>query len=126
VNLLLDTHTFLWWVDGDKRLSAKAKTAIQTHDCGVSFVTVWELAIKVSIGKLKLRGPATKYFVEHVAKNDFVAVPIEIKHIAALESLPLYHGDPFDRLLLAQALALSVPIVSADKTLSKYGIQRIF
>jgi PIN domain nuclease of toxin-antitoxin system len=125
VNLLLDTCAFLWWVEGDRRLSARARAAIANGECGVSVVTAWEIAIKVRIGKLRLASSPTRYFVEHVAKNEFVAVPIEIRHITALESLPLHHGDPFDRLLLAQAIALSVPIVSADSALKPYAVKRI-
>jgi PIN domain nuclease of toxin-antitoxin system len=124
--MLIDTHAFLWWVEDDKRLSAKARLAITNSDCGVSFVTAWELAIKVSIGKLKLRSAPTRYFVDHVANNQFIGVPIEVRHFSVLESLPMHHHDPFDRLLVAQAIALSVPIVSADKSLSKYGVKRIF
>jgi PIN domain nuclease of toxin-antitoxin system len=121
LNALLDTHTFLWWVLDDKRLSAKARAFIAANDCGVSLVSAWELAIKSSIGKLTLASTPARFFVEHIAKNDFVAVPVEIRHIATLESLPLHHGDPFDRLLVAQALSLSVPIVSADKIFPSGG-----
>jgi PIN domain nuclease of toxin-antitoxin system len=126
VNALLDTHAFLWWVQDDKRLSARARAFIRDNDCGVSLVSAWELAIKSSIGKLTLASSPAKFFVEHVASNEFVAVPIEVRHIAKLESLPLHHGDPFDRLLVAQALVLSVPIVSADKILSTYDVKRVF
>jgi PIN domain nuclease of toxin-antitoxin system len=83
------------------------------------------MAVKVSVGELCLSKSTERYFVEHLAHNDFAAVPIDIRHIGLVETLPHHHGDPFDRLLIAQAKALAVPIVSVDKVFSQYGLQRV-
>lgn len=128
MKLLLDTNAFLFWVDGSPRLTARARRAIENeaHTCFVSLVTAWELAIKVSIGKLTLATPVGRYFAEHVAVNTFDVLGIELPHVAAVERLPQHHGDPFDRLLIGQALAENLTIVSSDAVFAKYGLKRLW
>lgn len=126
MKLLLDTNAFLFWVDGSPRLTARARRAIEddAHTCFVSLVTAWELAIKVSLGKLRLATPVGRYFAEHVAVNRFDVLGIELAHIAHVERLPQHHGDPFDRLLVGQALVEGLTVVSSDAVFAKYGLKR--
>ena len=126
--ILLDTHAFLWWVEGDRSLPAKARAAIADPDtdCLFSMASAWEIAIKVALGKLKLTVPVRRYIVEHVAANGFRMLDIGIAHVGRIEALEKHHGDPFDRLLVAQALEEAVPIVTADAVFRKYGVRRIW
>ena len=128
MRLLVDTHVFLWWVEGDKALPAKARAALAApeNECLVSLASAWELAIKAGLGKLKLALPVQRYVVEHVTANGFRFLDIRMPHIGRVEALPAHHGDPFDRLLIAQALEEKLPIVSADPVFRKYGVKRIW
>ena len=128
MRLLLDTHVFLWWVEGDRALPAKARSALadQENECLISLASVWELAIKAGLGKLKLAMPVQRYVVEHAAINGFRMLDIRMAHIGRVEALTAHHGDPFDRLLIAQALEEKIPIVTADPVFRKYGVKRIW
>ena len=92
----------------------------------MSLVSAWELAIKASLGKLRLSLPVALYFERHVAASGFDVLAIDLVHLGAVEELPHHHGDPFDRLLIAQAKASHMTLVSADKTFAKYGVKRIW
>ncbi len=128
MRVLLDTHVFLWWVEGERALPAKARAAIadRENECLISLVSAWELAIKVKLGKLKLALPVQRYLVEHAAANGFQVLDIRLAHIGRVETLAAHHGDPFDRLLIAQALEEKLPIVTADPVFRKYGVKRIW
>ena len=128
MRVLVDTHVFLWWVEGDRALPAKARAALADRDneCLISLVSVWELAIKASLGKLKLALPVQRYVVEHVAANGFRMLDIQLAHVGRVESLASHHGDPFDRLLIAQALEEKIPVVTADPIFRDYGVKRIW
>jgi PIN domain nuclease of toxin-antitoxin system len=128
MRVLLDTHVFLWWVEGDRALPARARAALadQDNECLVSLASAWELAIKARLGKLKLALPVKRYVAEHVAANGFRMLDIRMTHIGRIETLELHHGDPFDRLLVAQALEEKLPIISADPVFRKYGVKRIW
>ncbi len=128
LKILLDTHAFLWWVEDSPRLSSQAKRIIADveNDCFVSLVSSWEMAIKTGIGKLKLSIPVREYVPQHLAANGFQQLNISFRHVAAVESLPRYHRDPFDRLLVAQAIDEKMILVSADSALDSYDIQRIW
>jgi len=128
MRVLVDTHVFLWWVEGDRALPAKARAALsdQDNECLLSLVSVWELAIKAGLGKLKLALPVQRYVVEHVAANGFRMLDIRMAHVGRVESLVPHHGDPFDRLLIAQALEEKLPVVTADPVFRKYGVKRIW
>lgn len=128
MRVLVDTHVFLWWVEGDRALPAKARAALanQENECLISPVSAWELAIKAALGKLKLALPVERYVVEHIAANGFRALDIRMAHIGRLETLGPHHGDPFDRLLIAQALVEKLPVVTADPVFRKYGVKRIW
>lgn len=126
MRLMLDTHTFLWFVLDDPRLSTSAKTLIEepASDVLISPASFWEIAIKVRLGKLDLRSSYDDFMHRGIVGNDFAILPIEPKHTSLLTTLPLYHKDPFDRLLVAQASIENIPIVSADDALDAYGVQR--
>jgi len=128
MRVLLDTHVFLWWVEGDRALPAKARRVVAdpANDCLFSLASAWELAIKASLGKLTLAMPVQQYVIEHLAANAFTLLGIGITHIGRVEKLARHHGDPFDRLLAAQALEENLPIISADPVFRRYGLKRIW
>ncbi len=128
MRLLLDTHAFLWFVLDDPQLSAPAQGLINdpANDVFISPATYWEIAIKVGLGKLDLHAPYDDFMHRGIRGNDFEILPIEPKHTSVLTTLPRHHKDPFDRLLVAQALTEAVPLVSADTPLDAYGVTRLW
>jgi PIN domain nuclease of toxin-antitoxin system len=128
VNLLLDTHAFLWFVDADLRLSPKAKSLIEdpANRKFVSIATCWEIAIKVGLGKLNLGEPAATFLPRELGVNLFDILPIELAHATFVATLPHHHRDPFDRMLAAQALIETMPLVSVDAAFDPYGVQRLW
>jgi PIN domain nuclease of toxin-antitoxin system len=128
VSLLLDTQAFLWFVLGDARLSGRALSLIQdpAHTKLVSPASYWEIAIKISIGKYALHEPYEAFMQRGIVDNGFDILPIEPKHTAVLTALPFHHRDPFDRLLVAQAMVEKISIVSADSALDAYAITRLW
>lgn len=125
---LLDTNAFLRWVEGDDKLSTRAKSCIANPDNEIliSVVVAWELAIKACQGDIKLALPIDRYMASHIEANGFRLLGIELDDVAAIEALPLHHRDPFDRLLVAQAKNRKLPVVSSDRVFSDYGIKRIW
>lgn len=118
--LLLDTQHFLWWQAGDARLPPSTIELIeQAPQAFVSAVTVVEIAVKVSIGKLRV--PATR-FQDAIAEAGFTSLPFAVHHAEALRVLPLHHRDPFDRMLVAQAIADDLTLVTSDAALSAYPV----
>jgi PIN domain nuclease of toxin-antitoxin system len=128
VKLLLDTHAFLWWVAASKELSRKARSAIGSarNECYVSVASAWEIAIKVSLGKLRIEGALDRFLPEQLAANGFLALPIDLRHAARVATLPFRHRDPFDRLLVAQALEEDLGLVTGDPAFVKYGVKRVW
>jgi len=126
--LLLDTHAFLWWVDDAPELSATARRAIGdvSNECCLSVASCWEMAIKASLGKLRLAKTVERFVSEQVTANGFTLLNIELRHTAKVEKLPFHHRDPFDRLLIAQAMMEKLSIVSADSIFSDYGVKVIW
>jgi PIN domain nuclease of toxin-antitoxin system len=119
VKLLLDTHVIFWWQTDDPRLNKAARRAIAEADAAwVSAVSAWETAIKVALGRLRLDEP----FEVLIAADDFTELPLTLQHTRRLASLPAHHTDPFDRMLVAQALAEGATIVSHDRALEAYGV----
>lgn len=127
-DLLLDTHAFLWWVDDSPRLGRRAKAAIADPDrrCFLSLASSWELAVKLSLGKLELPGSIERFVPAQLAANDFEELPLRFAHVARVARLPFHHRDPFDRLLAAQALAEGLTIVSADPVFRRYGVRVVW
>jgi len=125
MKLLLDTHAFLWFVTGDKRLSRRARRAIESEEPLLSAASVWEMAIKVSLGRLVLPAPVDEYVAQKQAEG-FGMLSIDWPHAAAVEKLPFLHRDPFDRLLAAQALTERLPLVSSDPVFRQYGVKVVW
>jgi PIN domain nuclease of toxin-antitoxin system len=128
VRLLLDTHTFLWWVTDAPQLSARVRAAIaqSRNECFVSLASCWELAIKVSLGRLEIAGTLERFIPEQLTANAFRELAIEIRHVVRVARLPFHHRDPFDRLLAAQALEEGLTIASADAIFRRYRVKRIW
>jgi PIN domain nuclease of toxin-antitoxin system len=128
VKVLLDTHALLWFALGDPKLSKMALSHIVDPATTklVSPASFWEIAIKISIGKYALREPYLDFMQRAIFANGFQLLPIEPEHTAELISMPFHHKDPFDRLLAAQSLSESVPLVSSDPSLDRYGVVRIW
>jgi PIN domain nuclease of toxin-antitoxin system len=127
VRLLLDTHTFLWFVAGRSDLSRRARRALEDGRAVLflSAASVWEMAIKISLGRLTLNTTAADY-VRGKIESGLQMLPIEWAHAAAVEALPFHHRDPFDRLLVAQAQIEDLTIVSADPAFRKYDVRVIW
>ena len=126
--ILLDTHAFLWFILDDPRLSVQADNLISdpTNAIAISPASYWEIAIKISIGKYSLPEAYDVFMEREIAINNFSILSIAPKHTAALVGLPFHHKDPFDRLLIAQAMVENIPLISADNLLDRYEIQRIW
>jgi len=128
VRLLLDTHAFLWWVDGTHPVGRRAKTAVANPDNEVflSIASCWEIAIKVSLGKLRLPKAADRFIADQVSLNGFTLLEASLRHVCRVADLPFHHRDPFDRVLIAQSLIEEVPIVSNERVFDAYGVNRIW
>lgn len=128
MTVLLDTHTFLWFVAGDPKLSADARRLIEdtANRVLLSTASLWEIVVKASIGKLPLSRRFPELIEHDVQGNDIQVLHITIGHLAALSTLPVHHRDPFDRLIIAQAVAESLPVISADKTFDRYPVGRLW
>ena len=124
--VLLDTHAFLWWTQNDSRLSKPARDAIVDSDRRLSLASCWELAVKVSLNRIGFDQPLSKFLTEQMLANGISLLPIEFRHVMRLAQLPFHHRDPFDRLLVAQALEEGLSLVSADPAFDAYGVARIW
>jgi PIN domain nuclease of toxin-antitoxin system len=126
--LLLDTHAFLWFLLDDPKLKVTARGLIgdPNNDIEVSPATYWEIAIKIALGKYALPEPFEVFIEREIAINDFRILHITPKHVAALTTMPFYHRDPFDRLLIAQATVEQIPMVGDDPAFDAYPITRLW
>lgn len=123
MKLLLDTHAILWWQRDDPRLNPAARRAIATADVvWVSAVSGWEVAIKCALGRLRLDEP----FPVLLAADDFTELPLTLAHAERLNGLPAHHTDPFDRILVAQALTEHATLISHDRAFEPYGAPMIW
>ena len=126
-NYLLDTHTAIWFFNGDGMLSQAAKRSILdiSNHKYLSIISAWELAIKIGLGKLDFDGKAAG-FIQLAENNGFTIIPIKTTHLAVLETLPSIHRDPFDRLLIATAIAEQMTLITIDENIVKYDVPRIW
>ena len=126
-NYLLDTHTTIWFFNGDKKLSETAKKAILdlSNTKYLSIASAWELSIKISLEKLEFAGKAAG-FVRLAEANGIIILPIKSEHLTALESVPMIHRDPFDRLLIASALSEGMTLITADENIARYDVPQIW
>jgi PIN domain nuclease of toxin-antitoxin system len=119
VNLLLDTHILLWWLSDSRRLhTAARKTIADSARAYVSAATVWQIAIKIALGKLEFRGE----MAEQLAINNLLALAVTVPHALAAGALPVHHSDPFDRMLIAQAKIESLILMTHDARLRDYDV----
>ena len=127
MKLLLDTHTFIWFIMGNPALSNQARALIEdvANEKFLSVASLWEIAIKLSIGKLSLSEPFHRLIPEQLSLNGFELLNIEIDHAAMVATLPFHHRDPFDRLIIAQAVVEKMAIVSIDAVFDHYPITRL-
>jgi PIN domain nuclease of toxin-antitoxin system len=125
---LLDSHAFLWFIHGDKRLGVRAREAISEskNQILVSTASLWEIAIKVSLGKLELEASLPDLFSRWILGNRIGLLPIEPRHTFLLTTLDFHHRDPFDRMIIAQAMVEGIPVVSHDGDFHKYPIQIVW
>lgn len=128
MNVLLDTHAFLWWVIDDSQLSitAKAMIAEPTNTIYLSVVSAWEIIIKERTGKLSLPESPETYIPSRLIANRFVTLPVEMPHVLQIAALPDHHRDPFDRLLIAQSQVENLPLLTVDHLISQYSVNVIW
>jgi len=128
MNYLLDTHTLLWIVTDDNQLSSKAMKIFldEKNEIFISIASLWEIAIKVSLDRLELGQPLSDFYYKHIVGNRISLLEIKVEHLAVLENLEYHHRDPFDRLIVCQSFVEEIPVLSSDKTFSKYPIKRIW
>ena len=128
MRLLLDTHTLLWWLLGDSALSPAAQAAVAgtANEILVSAVSAWEISIKFKLGKLPTAARLMADLEGAITRQGFGEVPITIRHAERAGSLPMLHKDPFDRMLIAQALAFSLTLVSNEIIFDAYGAPRLW
>lgn len=128
MRVLLDTQSFLWAIDTPERLSARARGAIQddANEVLVSAASAWEIAIKSRLGRIQLADEPQRFVPEQMAANSFTALAVLVRHALQVAGLPLIHKDPFDRLLVAQALVEDLALVTSDAKLRKYPVKTIW
>jgi len=124
VKLLLDTSAFLWWISDHASLSQRARDLIGdgNHEVWFSAVSSWEIVIKAGLGRLRLPENAERFLPKQIGANGFQVLPIHLRHTLRVARLPPLHRDPFDRLLIAQAILEGFTILSADQQLSRYPV----
>ena len=128
MKLLLDTHAFLWWLEGDRQLSANAHSAINddANDVVVSAATAWEIATKHRLGKLPQAEQVAQDVLGAIASQGFEEIDITVEEAQKAGRLPGLHGDPFDRMLIAQAMERNMALVSKDAEFDGYGVNRLW
>lgn len=125
---MLDTHAFLWWINDDARLSEAAREMLSDGQRELLFSAAsgWEMAIKIGLGKLKVNGPLSSYLPERLRENSVRILPVSLQHAMGVVELPRYHRDPFDRLLVSQAIAEDLAVLTADPLVTKYPVQTVW
>jgi PIN domain nuclease of toxin-antitoxin system len=128
MKLLLDTHSFIWYVMDNPKLSTRGRELIDDEDNEIllSIASIWEMAIKHSSSKLSFGLPFIVFVEQQLSLNNIGLLNINLDHIAVVATLPFHHRDPFDRLIIAQAMVEQLPILSADSVFDAYPIQRLW
>jgi PIN domain nuclease of toxin-antitoxin system len=128
MRILLDTNVFLWLLVDDPRLSQNCKNVFleKTTEALLSMASVWEMFIKHRIGKLSLQGNPSTFIREQLDLNGISLLPIHYAHLAGIIELPMIHKDPFDRLIIAQALHEKIPMLSSDSVFTEYGVKNLY
>jgi PIN domain nuclease of toxin-antitoxin system len=128
MRVLLDTHSFLWWVTDDPRLSPRAREAMSDGENHLFFsaASAWEIAIKARLGRLTIPDPVATFVPTQLAENAIEGLPINLTHALHVHSLPDHHGDPFDRMLVAQSQIENLPILTGDPLIAQYAVETIW
>ena len=128
MRLLLDTHTVLWFLEGSPKLSANAKQAIEdvANEAFLSVASLWEITIKVSLGKLVLSASINDLANTELSRAGIKLLDITVDHLTTLSQLPFHHRDPFDRMIISQAMAESLAVVGVDPAFDHYPIHRVW
>ena len=128
MRVLIDSHALIWYVDQDKLLSIASHAAISdpANDLLLSAGSIWEIGIKIGLGKLLLTHPFKVWMNQAISDLHVTVLPLTVEYVNVQSNLPKHHGDPFDRLIVAQAIVEQVSIISADVNLDAYGITRIW
>lgn len=128
MNVLVDTHAILWWLLDDERLSRRARLILadSANRRWVSIAALWELAIKMSAGRLSIDDLKLQMVTEALAAEEFLILPIRVEDLLRLEQLSWIHRDPFDRLMIAQAIEQHLPMLTADTTIRKYPLETVW
>lgn len=128
MRVLLDSHAFLWWIGDDPRLSPGAREVIAEggNEIFFSAASAWELAIKSRLGRLRMPADFERFVADQIELNGFSVLPVELSHALRVHGLPPHHKDPFDRMLIAQALVEDMPLVSRDRRLAGYGVRLVW
>lgn len=128
MKVLLDTHAFLWIIGDDPRLSPAARDIFlrPENEIALSVASVWEILVKTANGKFALPQPAGPFLRAEVRKNSVTVLPILLRHVLRIEQLPSHHRDPFDRIIVAQAIEEEIPLVSADSKFSAYPVELLW
>jgi PIN domain nuclease of toxin-antitoxin system len=127
MSYLLDTHALIWFLEGDQQLSATANHILCNEDSDIylSVASLWEMAIKISLGKLQL-SQSLEQVIAILPQQNITLLPINSAHVITVSNLPFEHRDPFDRLLIAQALVDKMPLISNEALFLRYGVDRIW
>jgi len=127
MQLLLDTHTFIWFINGDSSLPNKIIDEIKNlkNQCFISIVSIWEIAIKCKLNKLSLNADFNR-ILDFLDQNQIEILPISFDHIIKLNELDFYHRDPFDRILIAQGIAENLTILTKDQNFSFYKVKALW
>jgi PIN domain nuclease of toxin-antitoxin system len=125
---LLDTHTFLWWITDNPKLSSRVRKIISDgkNELFLSAASGWEIAIKAQLGRIKIPDKPELFISEQMVANAIQGLPIQISHALHVYNLPAYHRDPFDRMLVAQAQLEGLPILTDDPQISQYPVKVIW
>ena len=128
MHFLLDTHTFLWWITDDPHLSERARQVISDpeNDIFLSAASGWEMAIKTQLGKLQLPDHFEQFIAEQLFRNNITSLPVMMSHALHVQSLPLHHRDPFDRLLIAQSQLEKMSIITTDSAFADYDVEIVW
>jgi PIN domain nuclease of toxin-antitoxin system len=128
MRILIDTHVFIWWTSDFQKLSVTVYNLLTNPKTQVilSVVSIWEMQIKLSLGKLHLKTALPELVEDEVKQNRIELLPLDLSHIYALSNLPNYHRDPFDRLLIAQAKSEELVIISIDEKFDGYDIEKLW
>ena len=128
MKVLLDTHTFLWWIADSPRLSARAREVIRdsNNELVFSAASGWEIAIKAQLGRLQLPDNLEQFIVDQLSLNTILVLPIQLRHALHVYTLPQHHRDPFDRMLVAQSQVENLPVLTTDPQIAQYEVKTIW